>query len=84
MALGIKINCDNCRECCAKKLDRWKCAKIFKPNRAALIARINELQRRVAMLEELKDIDGIKKTVDAHTTALLNILRQREAGNGGR
>ena len=57
MALGIKINCDNCRECCAKKLERWKCEKIFAPTREALIARIHELQRRIAMLEELKDIE---------------------------
>ena len=84
MALGIKIDCDNCREGCAQKLKYWQCVKLFAPTRTALIARINELQRRVAMLEELKDIDGIRREVRAHTAALVNILRQREAGNGGR
>lgn len=84
MALGIKINCNNCRESCAQKLKYWQCAKLFAPTREALIARIHELQRRVEMLEELKDIDGIKREVRAHTVALLNILRQREADHGGR
>lgn len=84
MSLGIKINCDNCRERCAQKIERWKCERIFAPTREALIARIHELQRRIAMLEELKDIEGIKREVRAHTAALVNILRQREAGNGGR
>lgn len=82
MALGIKISCDNCLEGCEQKLKYWQCVKLFSPTREALIARINELQRRVAMLEELKDIEGIKKAVNAHTTALVNILREREAGNG--
>lgn len=84
MALGIKINCENCRERCAQKIERWKCQKLFSPTREALIARIHELHRRIAMLEELKDIEGIKRELRAHTAALVNILRQREAGNGGR
>ena len=84
MNLGIKINCGNCIEGCAQKLDRWKCKKIFSPTREALIARIHELQRRLKMLEELKDVDGLRRDFRAHTAALLNILRQREAGNGGR
>ena len=36
MALGIKINCDNCIEGCAQKLDRWKCKKIFSLTRETL------------------------------------------------
>ena len=78
MALGIKIDCTNCRENCPQKLEKWKCARIFTPNREALIARIYELQRRVKMLEELKDIEGIKRELRKNIAALANILRQRE------
>lgn len=78
MALGIKIDCANCAENCPQKLEKWKCARIFSPSREALIARIYELQRRVAMLEELKDIEGIKRELRKNTAALANILIQRE------
>lgn len=78
MTLGIKIDCANCEGHCPQKLEKWKCDRIFSPTREALIVRIYELQRRVAMLEELKDIEGIKRELRKNTAALANILRQRE------
>ena len=78
MNLGIKTECANCREGCPQKLEKWECALLFSPSREALIQRIEDLQRRIKMLEELKDIEGIKREIRKHTAALANILRQRE------
>lgn len=77
MNLGIKIDCSNCKNACPQRLERWECVILFSPSREALTTRIKELQQRLKMLEELKDVDGLRRDFRAHTAALVNVLIQR-------
>ena len=74
---GIKRTCDNCTEACAEKLPAWKCKALFRPSEGALKNRIAELNREVAQLKAIKDIDGIKKLLRENTANLAMILVNR-------